>query len=306
MQFFYIDYMNGDKKERNVGFLRVERSGVCVGLRGVPAQCGKRCSVYAIGDNGERWYMGEVELKDGYGMGKLGWGESRGFEKCVRVEVPFYKNRKGVCVLRESVLRESAVREKTPQETIYKEDMVREPKPQENVYRENKGFEKAIKMTHVSEKEKTSEPKKEMSDLPDRLPQDKWEQLVDTYPQVHIFPEAQSLLIKPKDLIVLTQRYHSLISNSFVLHSYYNYRQLLLFRFQEKQMPENEVKAADTGNTGAAYYLGVPGVYYDREKRIAQMFGFEGFDIGEARMREESDREIYEGCFGYYMKQVEI
>ena len=50
----------------------------------------------------------------------------------------------------------------------------------------------------------------------------------------------------------------------------------------------------------------IAGVYYEREKRIAQMFGFEGFDIGEARMRGEEKREIYEGCFGYYMKQVEI
>lgn len=34
MQFFYIDYMNNGKKERNIGFLRVENSGFCVGLRG--------------------------------------------------------------------------------------------------------------------------------------------------------------------------------------------------------------------------------------------------------------------------------
>lgn len=143
-------------------------------------------------------------------------------------------------------------------------------------------------------------------DLPRKLPQDKWEQLVDTYPQVHIFPEAQSLLIKPKDLVVLTQRYHSLISNSFVLHSYYNYRQLLLLRFEDSQLANSKLRAANESGSSVEYYLGVPGVYYDREKRIAQMFGFEGFDIGEARMREEEKREIYEGCFGYYMKQVEI
>jgi len=303
MQFFYIDYMNGDRKERNVGFLRVERSGVCIGLRGVPAQCGNRCSVYAVGDNGERWRMGEVELKDGYGMGKLSWGESRGFEKCVRVEVPLYKNRKGVCVLREAISQANTF-EGSPHERMF----------QEELYKASNSFASAEKVTHVSEKE--SEPKVEpeaevevseaLTDLPDKLPQDKWEQLADTYPHVHIFPEAQSLLIKPKDLVILTQRYHSLISNSFVLHSYYNYRQLLLFRFEEPQLTGSDIKAADAGNPGAAYYLGVPGVYYDREKRIAQMFGFEGFDIGEARMCEESKRKIYEGCFGYYMKQVEI
>ena len=36
MQFFYIDYMNNGKKERNIGFLRVDDGGVSVGqLQGV-------------------------------------------------------------------------------------------------------------------------------------------------------------------------------------------------------------------------------------------------------------------------------
>lgn len=287
MQFFYIDYMNGDKKERNVGFLRVERSGVCVGLRGVPAQCGSRCSVFAIGNDGERWRLGEIGLKNGYGMEKLAWGEARGFEKCICVEVPFYGVRRGLCVLRDGTIPQ-VVKAEPVQQMPFSAILPERP--------------------HEMEKAKaaTREPDSISRDLPDKLPRDKWEQLSDTYPQVHIFPEAQSLLIKPKDLVVLTQRYHSLISNSFVLHSYYNYRQLLLFRFGGKQSAEGAVRAANTAQTGIEYYLGVPGVYYEREKRIAQMFGFEGFDIGEARMCEEEKREVYEGCFGYYMKQVEI
>ncbi|MDE6914691.1 MAG: hypothetical protein K2P35_13525 [Lachnospiraceae bacterium] len=287
MQFFYIDYMNGDRKERNVGFLRVERNGICVGLRGVPLQCGNKCSVYAVEDNGEKWCLGEVGIQNGYGMEKLGWGDVKGFEKCVRVEVPFYGYRKGVCVLRES----SAVSQTVSYEQPIQQHLERD-------------LQKASK--EETEKETIYMPDNVSCDLPRKLPQDKWEQLVDTYPQVHIFPEAQSLLIKPKDLVVLTQRYHSLISNSFVLHSYYNYRQLLLLRFEDSQLANSKLRAANESGSSVEYYLGVPGVYYDREKRIAQMFGFEGFDIGEARMREEEKREIYEGCFGYYMKQVEI
>lgn len=280
MQFFYIDFMNGDRKERNVGFLRVERSGICVGLRGVPLQCGNRCSVYAVGENGEKWCLGEVGIQNGYGMERLSWEDIGGFEKCVRVEVPFYGYRKGLCVLRES----TGTATNQVENELHRAQAAEDIEVKKTIY----GHE------HVN------------LDLPEKLPQDKWEQLTDTYPQVHIFPEAQSLLIKPKDLVVLTQRYHSLISNSFVLHSYYNYRQLLLFRFEEKQLANSRLQAADAGKSSVEYYLGVPGVYYDREKRIAQMFGFEGFDIGEARMREEEKREIYEGCFGYYMKQVEI
>ena len=54
------------------------------------------------------------------------------------------------------------------------------------------------------------------------------------------------------------------------------------------------------------YYLGVPGTYYERECRIAEMFGFEGFENGEARMHDEIDHVAHTGCFGYYMKRVEI
>lgn len=287
MQFFYIDYMNGDRKERNVGFLRVERKGICVGLRGVPLQCGNKCSVYAVGDDGEKWCLGEVGIQNGYGMEKLAWGDVEGFEKCVRVEVPFYGYRKGVCVLRESAVTQAS-----------------QPQERQIAQYAEKDLQKSTK--EQKEKKEIYEADYVNSDLPEKLPQDKWEQLADTYPRVHIFPEAQSLLIKPKDLVVLTQRYHSLISNSFVLHSYYNYRQLLLFRFEEPQLENGRLKAANEGSSSVEYYLGVPGVYYEREKKIAQMFGFEGFDIGEARMREEEKREIYEGCFGYYMKQVEI
>ncbi len=280
MQFFYIDFMNGDRKERNVGFLRVERSGICVGLRGVPLQCGNRCSVYAVGETGEKWYLGEVAIQNGYGMEKLSWEDIEGFEKCVRVEIPFHGYRKGLCVLRECTGTASKQTESDSQNAQAAE---------------NKEENRTIYSINYAN-----------SDLPEKLPQDKWEQLTDTYPRVHIFPEAQSLLIKPKDLVVLTQRYHSLISNSFVLHSYYNYRQLLLFRFEGKQLADSRLQAANSDGANVEYYLGVAGVYYEREKRIAQMFGFEGFDIGEARMRGEEKREIYEGCFGYYMKQVEI
>lgn len=68
MQFFYIDYMNNGKKERNIGFLRVENDGISVGLRGVPTQCGDRCKVYVVNIYSEEILLGEVPVKGGYGM----------------------------------------------------------------------------------------------------------------------------------------------------------------------------------------------------------------------------------------------
>lgn len=143
--------------------------------------------------------------------------------------------------------------------------------------------------------EKPVENKKPISTFKEELPaigQDKWSQLCITYPQIHLFQDVDTVVIKPKDMVVLTQEYQELATNSFVLHAYYNYRQLLLLRYHDEDK--------------SVYYLGVPGIYYDREKRIAHLFGFEGFENGESRLVNGDNRRAYAGCFGYYMKQVNI
>ncbi|MBQ7781083.1 MAG: hypothetical protein IJ405_03565 [Lachnospiraceae bacterium] len=120
---------------------------------------------------------------------------------------------------------------------------------------------------------------------PDRISPDKWEQLNKIYPHIHPFGDSREYLsIKPRDFIIFSKKYQSLVQNSFLLHGYYNYGHVILARIKER---EDE-----------SFYLGVPGVYYDREKQAALMFGFEGFESG---CEYASD-----GRFGYYMKRVEI
>lgn len=286
MQFFYIDYMNGDRKERNIGFLRVEKDGISVGLRGVPAQCGSSCRVFAVNCLGERCLLGEVKIKNGCGMEKLGWTKEVSFMDCLGIEIPLYGSRVGKCVLREQSDIAAA--------------------------RINSGKPDGKTLGTASEKKSLPSAEADAAKEMTKLDEDKWTQLIGTYPQVHIFPEAQSILIKPKDLIVLTEKYHNLTSNSFVLHSYYNYRQLLLFCYpfgtEPEKKEEQNIYVAEKGGKKPCteYYLGVPGTYYERERRIAEMFGFEGFENAESRMHEEIKRGVYSGCFGYYMKQVEI
>lgn len=114
---------------------------------------------------------------------------------------------------------------------------------------------------------------------------DKWGQLRKTYPIVHPIREDEEYLkIAPKDFVIFTEKYQELVHNSFLLHGYYNYRHLI---FGKK---ERDGKAA--------YYLGVPGTFHDREKSVAVMFGFEAFD-GKREPAENGD-------FGYYLKRVEI
>lgn len=125
----------------------------------------------------------------------------------------------------------------------------------------------------------------EVQILEQELLPDKWKQLRETYPVVHpIREEEEYLKITPKDFVIFTEKYQELVHNSFLLHGYYNYKHLILGR------KEKEGKAV--------YYLGVPGTFHEREKKVAVMFGFEAFD-GKREPAENGD-------FGYYLRRVEI
>lgn len=114
---------------------------------------------------------------------------------------------------------------------------------------------------------------------------DKWEQLSHMYPLTHPFGDERAYLsIAPRDFVVLRQEYQKMVHNSFLLHGYYNYKHLILGKIKEK------------GEW--CYYLGVPGNFYNREKMVAEMFGFEAFE-GEKDPADPGD-------FGYFMKKVQI
>lgn len=113
----------------------------------------------------------------------------------------------------------------------------------------------------------------------------KWEQLSSIYPHIHPFRDAREFLsVGPEDFVVLRERCYQMTHNSFLLHGYYNYRHLLLMR----QENPGEVK----------YYIGVPGNFYEREKQVAGMFGFESF--------EGAREPAWDGDFGYYLISVEL
>lgn len=113
------------------------------------------------------------------------------------------------------------------------------------------------------------------------LKEDKWEQILDTYDNIHPYGDERVYVqLEPKDFIILSGKYQHLVNNSFLLHGFYNYRHVIL------------------GKEGEIYYLGVPGVFYEREKMVALMFGFEAFECesGESKAGE----------FGYYLRKVEL
>lgn len=113
----------------------------------------------------------------------------------------------------------------------------------------------------------------------------KWKQLSAIYPHIRPFEDGRDYLqIKPEDFVILTQKYYPLVTNSFLLHGYYNYGYLILTR---ERRPDGE-----------HFFIGVPGNFYDKEKQVAVLFGFESFE-GKAEPAKNGD-------FGYYMIAVEI
>lgn len=84
------------------------------------------------------------------------------------------------------------------------------------------------------------------------LKEDKWEQILDTYDQIHPYGDDRVYVkIAPKDFIILSGNCQHLVNNSFLLHGFYNYRYVILGRGYSVSSPERE------------YFLGVPGVFYE-------------------------------------------
>ena len=114
-----------------------------------------------------------------------------------------------------------------------------------------------------------------------RMVPDKWHQLLKNYKQINPYADDRLYIsLEPKDFVILASEYQHLAHNSFLLHGYYNYRHIILGK-------ENE-----------DYYLGVPGVYYEREKSVAAMFGFEVFTCEGGKASN--------GAVGYYLRKVMI
>ena len=115
--------------------------------------------------------------------------------------------------------------------------------------------------------------------------EDKWKQLSSIYPHITPFQdEREYLSLGPEDFVIFPNKFYRVVNNSFLLHGYHNYRHLILARMESR----GEVR----------YYVGVPGNFYDKEKQVALMFGFESFECKQEPARS--------GDYGYYMMRVEL
>ena len=90
--------------------------------------------------------------------------------------------------------------------------------------------------------------------------------------------------VSPVKLKCLNQNEIDIAGNSFLLHGYYNFRHILFGRVRD-----------NLDNT--KYFIGVPGMYCNRERYMASMFGFNNF--------KKSHRSDYANpYFGYWYQEI--
>lgn len=133
----------------------------------------------------------------------------------------------------------------------------------------------------------TAETQRTVSQEPPTMPmsEEKWQQLQRIYPHIRPFQdEREYLSLRPEDFVILRTNSYRLVQNSFLLHGFYNYKHLILTHVSQKNARQ--------------YYIGVPGNFYEKEKQVAIMYGFDSFEC----KREPAE----EGDFGYYMIRVEL
>lgn len=251
----------------------------------------------------------EEEGQEGIGQERKVWEEEG--QEGIRQERKV-REREG----QEGIGQERKVWKREVQEEIGQERKVREEEGQEGIRQERKVWEREVQEGIRQGQEKSrveeSELMGESSDRNElgriewkengsentksdkgvrrkekviRLQEDKWAQLCEIYPHITPFrDEREYLSISPADFVLLPAADYKAAHNSFLLHGYYNYHHLILTKVERR------------GET--LFYLGVPGNYFEKEKQVAVMFGFESFECAE----EPADY----GDFGYYMMRVQI
>lgn len=90
--------------------------------------------------------------------------------------------------------------------------------------------------------------------------------------------------VSPEQLKAMPIQDKSIANNSFLIHGFYNFRHLLFGRVQEN-------------TNGTHYFIGVPGMYCNRERFMASMYGFGNF--------KKSHRSDYSNpYFGYWYQEI--
>ena len=109
-----------------------------------------------------------------------------------------------------------------------------------------------------------------------------------SFPKVNPFEDktvVRCAKMEPKDIGILPKEVWDFSNNSFLLHGYYSYKHIIFAKLIDQE--------------GTRYILGVPGVFNNKEKFVAKMFGFTNF-------KSVKKQALRQGDFGYWYAPVKI
>lgn len=310
-QIKYLDYMENGQRSRGAGFLKLERRGdicnISLQVSGLYRKDHFTRPLLLIGD-GQEQELCKLPLADGgiktylEGLDSHSLdGQGLRYEQLQGIRIPISEGKEIRCLwgktqeTRDSVVKSEAEAEidaKAKREPAV--DAMVEQTVENNTKAEPEsgtGQESILEFEPESEAKQSDvsgfQPQeiKAVDGIQNAFQEDKWSQLCAIYPHVCPFSdEREYLSFGLSDFVVLSGQSYKLVNNSFLLHGYYTHHYLILTRVVQR------------GN--ARYYIGVPGHLFDKEKRTAIMFGFEGFEC-------ESE-PASEGDFGFYLIPVDI
>lgn len=330
----YFDYYEHGERIKGAGFVKLEvRDNILcleLSIRGLHPTDSFARDVILVGQETEE-VLGQITIKEGTGCFKHTCRMEHNiaptnipYEELQEIRIPVGGSRELCCIC----AKKEKKPEKAPTENVNQSmtvDWVEEytvpevpesqipmpieqpaddPEPvqQENSSRESAGMQKSVEIDKGVETNKSVEmqegaelqamwsQKNQDSDRVDSKPvvkllEDKWQQLSAIYPHIKPFDDDREYIsLNPSDFVLFPAKYYRAANNSFLLHGYYNYKHLILVRVERRGE--------------ALYYLGVPGNYFDREKQVAVMFGFESFECAQEPART--------GDFGYYMMRIDL
>ncbi len=296
-EIIYLTYYQAEEKKGNAGYAKVEiRDGegiLCLTAKGIPDIWS---GVYPVSvyDGEKRIQEGKITIRSGCA------GESfriPGVQSIDRVEIMLGSScrvegasKNYICSEKRENQRKEHAQEAPEKKTKEKQVQVVEKKATEMQVpeRQTQVVEKKTSAAQQQTEERRSltmqfrTDERKASETQQEVREDKWEQILNTYEVLHPYGDDRTYIkLEPKDFVIMQAKYQNLVNNSFLLHGFYNYRYLILGKEKETE-----------------YYLGVPGVFYEREKMVALMFGFEAFECEGGIARP--------GGFGYYLRKVEL
>lgn len=294
----YLDYFENQQRVKGAGFIKLERQGELCNIslqvsglyrkdhfsRPVLLVCldeEKELCKLQFADGGIKIYL------EGLNSQNIG-GQGISYEQLEGIRIPISEGKEIRCIWKHREAgKETEETNETSSEAMTEVSVIRES--------ESKAPETKIKMDEsmklrgmqqqVGEQNTDKEVHQNKQEYNRIYKDEKWDQLWAIYPHIRPFSdEREYLSLGPSDFVLLQRQFYKLVNNSFLLHGYYSYKHLILMRLGKRN--------------GVRYYIGVPGNLFEREKKTAVMYGFEGF--------EGADEPAMEGEFGYYLTPVEI